>query len=186
MPLSPAAPREHIHTRTIDCRGYHREDGLWDIEGHLVDTKTYGFENRWRGSVEAGTPVHEMWLRLTIDDELTVRDVEAVTDHGPFPVCPDITPNFKLLVGERIGPGWNARVRRVLGGAKGCTHLVELLGPLATVAYQTMVGRRRKVEKEAEADGKEPERPRIIDTCHALASDGEVVREEWPAFYTGS
>ena len=39
MPLSPAAPREHIHTRTVTCRGYRRKDGLWDIEGHLVDVK---------------------------------------------------------------------------------------------------------------------------------------------------
>ena len=41
MPLSPSAPRQLMHNRAIECRGYEREDGLWDIEGHLVDTKTY-------------------------------------------------------------------------------------------------------------------------------------------------
>ncbi len=38
MPLSPpAASREHIHTRVVECRGYRRDDGLWDIEGHITD-----------------------------------------------------------------------------------------------------------------------------------------------------
>ena len=41
MPLSTSAPRQLMHNRAIECRGYQREDGLWDIEGHLVDTKTY-------------------------------------------------------------------------------------------------------------------------------------------------
>ncbi len=40
MPLPPVAPREHLHTREIEWRGYRREDELWDIEGRLVDTKT--------------------------------------------------------------------------------------------------------------------------------------------------
>ncbi len=41
MPLSAPAPRQLMHNRAIECRGYQREDGMWDIEGHLVDTKTY-------------------------------------------------------------------------------------------------------------------------------------------------
>ena len=67
MPLSPAAPRQHIHTRIVDCRGYRRADGLWDIEGHITDVKTYDFGNHFRGAIAAGTPVHDMWVRLTLD-----------------------------------------------------------------------------------------------------------------------
>ena len=44
--LSRPARREHIHTRDIRCRGFRREDGLWDIEVTLEDTKTYSFDNR--------------------------------------------------------------------------------------------------------------------------------------------
>ena len=61
MPLPRAHARKLIHTRTIDCRGYEREDGLWDIEGHLTDTKTYTWRNR--GGVKdlaAGEPAHDM------------------------------------------------------------------------------------------------------------------------------
>ncbi len=183
MPLSSPSEREPIHERRVVCRGYRRADGLWDVEGHLIDTKSYAFHNRFRGEIAAGEPVHEMWLRLTVDEELCIHAVEAATDHAPFPVCPEITPRFRDLEGLRIGPGWQRAVRERLGGVRGCTHLVELLGPLATTAYQTLAGRRRERAEQAAERG---ERPAMLDTCHALASDGPVVRELWPRFFSGS
>lgn len=185
MPLSAPSEREAIHQRRIECRGFRRGDGLWDIEGHLVDTKTYPFRNRYRGEVAAGEPVHEMWLRLTIDEQMRVHGVEAATDHGPFAQCPAVTPAFRALEGLTIGPGWARAVRECVGGVRGCTHLVELLGPLATTAFQALAGRRRERDEDAQASRSTRERPAMLDTCHALASDGEVVREHWPEHYTG-
>ena len=137
-------PRESISiSATLNAAGYLREDGLWEIEGHIVDTKTYSFHNSYRGVVETGEPVHDMWLRLTIDDSMRIREVEAVTDHGPFRTCPAITANFKRLEGLTIGPGFRRAVRERVGGLQGCTHLVELVGPVATTAFQTMTARRQ-------------------------------------------
>jgi hypothetical protein len=181
MPLTPAQPRETIHHRSVQCRGYRRDDGLWDIEGHLVDTKTYTFVNRERGEITPGEPIHEMWLRLTVDDDLVVHEIEAVTDASPFSICGDVTERFKQLQGLKIGRGWRRRVTQLLGGVHGCTHLVELLGPVATTAFQTIFPIKSR-RKDAHADGKKPP---MLDSCHALATDGEVVRLHWPRFYTG-
>jgi hypothetical protein len=191
MPLSPpATPREHIHTRIVECRGYRRDDGLWDIEGHITDTKTYAFANHFRGELAPGTPVHDMWLRLTVDDRLVIHAVEAATDASPYAVCPAVVPKFQGLKGLRIYPGFQKQVRDLLGGVAGCTHLVELLGPVATTAYQTIFPyreRRRMRDPAASAPAEKPRRkPRLIDSCHAFASDGEVVKRYWPDFYTGS
>jgi Protein of unknown function (DUF2889) len=57
---------------------------------------------------------------------------EAVT--GPFAICPAINPAFADLEGLRIGPGWQRAVQARPGGVRGCAHLVELLGLLATTA----------------------------------------------------
>ena len=138
MSLTAPAEREPIHHRQIACRGYRRADGLWDIEGHLTDVKSYPFSNAWRGEIAPGEAIHDMWLRLTLDDDLTVIEVEAATVAGPFAVCAAITPAFAKLAGLKIGPGWRGEVQRRLGGVHGCTHLVELLAPLATTAYQTI------------------------------------------------
>ena len=43
--------RKKIHNRTVHCEGFLREDGLWDIEGHLRDTKTYSFKSDHRGEL---------------------------------------------------------------------------------------------------------------------------------------
>lgn len=185
--LPPPAPRTLIHVRRIALDGFRRDDGLWDIEAQLVDTKNYGFDATERGHVAAGDPVHDMWLRVTIDDRFTVQDIAASTVAAPFAICPAITGAFKILIGLTIGPGWNAAIRERLGGVAGCTHHVELLGPIGTVAFQTVWPlREREARERAAAEGRElprpSRRPPIIDTCHAFAADGPVVRARWPDF----
>jgi Protein of unknown function (DUF2889) len=172
-----------MHHRRVECRGYLRDDGLWDIEGHLVDTKPYDMPNPDRGgTIRAGEPLHEMWIRLTVDTDLLVHEVEAKTDFGPYHLCGDIAPQFEALVGLRIASGWTLKTRELLGGIKGCTHLVELLGPIATTAFQSVYPARAKREAAAARTGK----PGLIDSCHAYRSDGPVVKERWPEHYTGS
>ena len=84
MPLPPVAPKEHLHTREIEWRGYRREDDLWDIEGRLVDTKTYGFfSNAW-GDVKPGQPVHGMSIRVTVNDELVIHEASAAWITHPI------------------------------------------------------------------------------------------------------
>jgi Protein of unknown function (DUF2889) len=39
MPLPASVPRDELHLRRIELRGYRRHDGLYDIEAHMVDTK---------------------------------------------------------------------------------------------------------------------------------------------------
>lgn len=186
MPLSEPASRELLHTRAIEMRGYIRDDGLWDIEGHLTDNKSYGYDGGFRGWVEPETPVHDMWIRLTVDDKLVIQACEAATDLHPYSICPDITPSFAALAGIRIGVGWMREVRQRVGGRKGCTHLVEMLAQLGTVAFQTHVAKSR-VKGRRKPDPDKPRRkPLVVDTCHAMASDGPVVRERFPEFYTGA
>ena len=183
MPLSEPVEREPRHHRRVTCDGYRRSDGLWDIEAHLVDTKPFDLPNRARGGrITAGEPLHEMWLRLTVDTAMTVRRVEAVTDHSPFAVCPHATAQFRRLEGERIGPGWRRRVRDLVGGTAGCTHLVELLTPLATTALQTIYGARYGAAPDEGGGGLMEQ---LIGSCHALAPDSEVVRDFWPEHYRG-
>ena len=142
MPLSPPVGRQHLHTRRVTCQGFYREDGLWDIEGRITDEKTYEHANEWRGPLKPGDYVHDMSIRLTLDHRFTIVDVEAVTDSSPYSMCGDITPNYRKLIGLRIGPGFTRAVKERLGGVHGCTHLVELLGPVATTAFQTAGSRK--------------------------------------------
>jgi hypothetical protein len=116
MPLSPPVGRQHLHTRRVTCQGFFREDGLWDIEGRITDEKSYEHANEWRGPLKPGDFVHDMSIRLTLNDRFTIVDVDAVTDKSPYRICGDVTPDFKKLIGLRVGGGFHREVRARLGG----------------------------------------------------------------------
>jgi len=191
MPLSSPVNRQLLHARNITCLGFYRDDGLWGIEGRLTDKKDYSFENENRGQVDAGEPVHDMWLRVTLNDNLLITNVEASTDASPYTICPDITKNFSRLKGITIGPGWRKAIKNKVGGIHGCTHLVELLGPIATTAYQTIFSEKAQILKKAKSSesktktvaGEERNKPRLLNTCHAFNESSSVVKKRWPNFY---
>lgn len=198
MPLSAAQPRELQHTRAITIHGYLREDGLYDIEAELVDTKTYGFPNHYRGYVAPGEKLHHMLLRLTINNDMEIVASEAATEAGPYPMCPQAAPNFVRLQGLKIGKGFLRAASERIGHTHGCTHLRELLQQMATTAFQTTFPTR--VRREAEA-AKKPlpagdaydtqvteyfgGPPAVLNTCLAYADDGPLVQRRWPKFYKG-
>jgi hypothetical protein len=184
MSLSPPAPRRHLHTRTIACEGYERDDGLFDIEARIIDTKTYAVDEPYRGHRDAGKHVHDMQVRLTLDTGMTVRDIEVKTNDAPYDPCYGVAPAYKALVGAKVGGGWRKAVNDAVGGTKGCTHLRELLMPVATVAFQTLASWPKKgdVATEKKPDTN-PKKPYFIDGCRAWASDSEVVKKLFPLHY---
>lgn len=179
MPLSAPPERVPVHTRRVTCRGFHRADGLWDIEGSIVDTKAYEFDMPGRRPVEPGEPVHDMQIRLTLDDRLTIRAAEATTLASPFAVCPGATAVFANLVGLRVKPGWMKEVKARIGGAHGCTHITELLGPVATTAFQTVFPYREHLRSRDPNPDARPVPPAAppIGSCIGYAAENVAARE---------
>jgi hypothetical protein len=118
---------------------------------------------------------------MVVDEDLNVIDIVASTDASPFGICTEATGALQSMKGLRIAAGWSAAVRERLSGRNGCTHLTELLAPLATVAFQTLSQVRNAMPAPVDANG----RPRKIDTCYAYASDREIVHRRWPEHYDG-
>lgn len=180
MALSLPVKRQPLHTRELTMQGYHREDGLLDIEGHLVDTKPFDINNKDRGGViKTGESLHEMRVRLTVNSNFEIVDAEAVTVWAPFDHCQGGTRSFSNLIGQTIGPGWNRRVKEIVGGIRGCTHITEMLAQIATIVYQSFNSLESPGEPKSDGDGK----PEILDTCFGLASNSPVVKREWPKYY---
>ena len=173
--LSEAVKRDRVHTREINLNGYRRDDGLIDIEGEITDVKTYSFPNRERGMINAGDPIHHMQVRITINMELEIVAAEAVTVSGPYAICPSATRVFDRLVGLTIGPGWRNRVRQNIGGVEGCTHITELMGPVATVAYQTLYGEKARIARESGIKPSETGASSLGNSCIGHAEDPETV-----------
>ncbi len=170
MPLPTAVPRKLLHTRKVHCEGFEREDGLWDIEARLMDTKTFGIDNLYRGRIEAGEFVHGMIIRVTLDIDFVIQNVVAAAEDTPYLACRNTSEIMARLVGLKIGTGWMRKVRDRIEAESSCTHLIELLGPLATTAFQTM---HKAIENRAAEQGNQS-KPKLINSCLGLASDGAV------------
>ncbi len=167
--------REELHFRKIECQGFRRSDGLWDVEGRLVDTKTYAVVVGDRGNVPIGDPIHDMSLRLTLDSNYLIRDAAATMTQTPYTICPGALTAMRELIGLRICAGWLAEVRKRLTRQECCTHLFELLGPIATTAFQTL----------SVVRGKPTDNPGKINSCYAYSADRALVKLSWPERYTG-
>lgn len=184
MPLPEPAPRRHLHTRAVSYRGFLREDGLWDIEGELSDTKTYGFQRSDGTDMPPGRPIHHMSIRVTVDESMTIRAIAVAMDHTPFGECLQGEDPMQRMVGARLGPGWRQSIEKALGGVRGCTHLRELLFNMATAAYQTIFPwreRERRLAGQASEAVTEP--PYHLGRCIAWDPNGAVTARYYPQFF---
>ena len=170
--------RELRHTRRVRFEGYRRADGLWDLEGHLSDVKSH--DNPMKTGVRrAGQPIHEMWLRLTIDRHFTVLGANASSDAVPYPDgCESIAPAYRRLIGLNLIRNFRKDTKQLFAGVKGCTHLTEMLGGMPTAAIQSFAGEM----KEEQDDGTKPFQ---LDQCHALETSTETVRTWYPKWHRG-
>ena len=156
MPLPVTeVERELRHTRRVRFEGYKRADGLWDIEGHLSDVKSH--DNPMKTGVRrAGQPIHEMWLRLTIDRHFTILDAAASSDAVPYPGgCESIAPAYKRLIGLNLIRDFRKNTRQLFAGEM----------------------------PEERADGRKPFQ---LDQCHALDTSSETVRKWYPKWHRKS
>lgn len=180
MPLpAPDCSRTPLHNRKIRAHSFQREDGLWDIDAELIDTKAYDYPKR-NGTMQlAGQPFHHMHLRITFDSSFVIRAAIAIYDAAPYAgECMSIEPAYGDLVGMNLLKGFRLRVKERFGRVAGCSHITELATILPTVALQTMANQRRLPEQDHSAS-----RPFQLEGCHALRLDGAVVKEFYPQWY---
>lgn len=170
-----------MHTRNIRLHSYERDDGLWEIEAELSDSKAYDYTKRSGAVQHAGDPFHHMHIRITFDDDFVIQKAQAAYDAAPYGEnCSSIAPDYGQMVGMNLLKRFRNQVRERYGRTAGCTHLNELAGLLPTVAMQTMAARRRKAQEQASGTTKKPFQ---LEGCHALRLDGPVVQEFYPEWY---
>lgn len=169
--------RTLLHMRQVICNGYAREDGLWDVEGQLDDIRSVDcLSKRREVLVRAGDTLHGMRLRITVDQTMRIVDAQALTEHSPHGECRTVAVAYAALKDLTIGPGFLTTVKERFRGIKGCTHLTELIGPVATTAIQTVFAAREQLAGRTLATGDETkgQQMRLVGSCHAWRRGGEA------------
>ncbi len=176
--LPEPAPREAVHTRSIVCRSFRRDDGLLDLDGRFIDTRPFDYDSDFRGPCPAGSALHNMQLRLTIARDRTIAALVSAMPGTPYAGCPGVNPHFQRLVGLSIAKGFRKAMRERVGGVDGCTHITALLDAMAAAAVQAFASNAYAPKKPGL-----PEPVRIwtldalVDTCWSYRADGEVMRQ---------
>jgi hypothetical protein len=180
MALPPAAPERQLkHTRRIDVQIYARGAGLWEVDAVITDVKTRDADLS-NGVRRAGDPIHDMLLRLVIDEAFNVLEAGSQTRAMPYPgECDQLGDVYGRLVGLNLLKGFRFAVLERLGGVTGCTHLTELAQVLPTAVVQAFAGD----VINTRGDGANAKQPFQLDRCHALRTDGNVVRSYYPRWY---
>jgi hypothetical protein len=70
---------------------------------------------------------HEMKTIITINsNSKVILAAEAQIIAVPWDLCYEVASKMEGLVGLKVQKGIQEQVQRILGGAKGCVHLLEL------------------------------------------------------------
>jgi Protein of unknown function (DUF2889) len=180
-PTLPApVPRRHLHDRKITYRGYLRDDGLWDIEGELRDSKSFPISLGYRGDMPTDAAIHNMLIRITIDDDMVIHDIAAAMPYTPYLECRPAIDPIRAVIGLQMGRGWKKKIESTIGGLQGCTHVRELLSGAATAAYQTVYPYRSNNSKIKSSEV--TEQPKHLNQCTAWDLQGDVVMRYFPQF----
>jgi hypothetical protein len=128
----------------------------------------------------AGTPIHQLLLRLVINSQLDILQAGSSSDWVPYPGhCGAHGDAYAALAGLNLARGFRKAVQARLAGVKGCTHLTELAQVLPTAVIQGLVGEVINARGDRPGDAQ----PFQLDRCHALRTDGEVVRLHYPRWH---
>lgn len=175
MPLStPTVARTPQHIRQVNFRSYERTDGLWDIEGELLDTKAIDLPRpNGEGIRKAGDPIHHMHIRVTVNTQLVVQAIEAAMEAHPVQGCPAALDAMQRMVGCSMARGWRKSIDANLAGVAGCTHMRELLQNMATAAFQSIVSAFHTAPDQP---------PAYLGRCTGWSFNGPAVAQYHPQF----
>jgi len=162
-----------VHTREISMRTFNLGGHYIVVEGRLVDHR---YQPRRIKTSEESELVHHMVIQLKVKGpRMLIEQAEAKMPHHPREKCPEMLPWIRNLEGLEIAPGYSMKVKKVIGGTKGCAHLTSLIiamGESAVQGYWSAYGMERRKMGLREQTIK-----KFINTCHLWKEDGPIVKE---------
>ena len=165
-----------IHTRRIDIATYEGGSESIIVQGVLTDERLAASYRPTGEPLPPGT-VHHMIIRMEVRGaKLVIEDIEVEMPTVPMPECRETLDSLIPLKGLPIVSGFTNRVKDLVGGAKGCAHLVALITAMASAAVQGAWAAMTSKPRDP-ATFLPGARERIKDTCRVWRSDGPKFKE---------
>ena len=186
FPENPEFPL--IHTRRYEVRAFRMAADRLMLRGVVVDEKPAGL---YLKGDEQPLWLHHMIVDLEIVYPTFLIEKASATFHEhPHLECTHITDHYKKLEGMSIARGFNAKVKELFAGARGCTHITALLSAMAPVAIQAGWSMRAVASSDGQVDAqrnyenRERQLAGTINTCHLWDENGALAASVSSGNYT--
>lgn len=166
---------EKIHVRSVEVSTYECKGEGIIVEGVLKDNRLKPY---YLISGEAHPPgtIHHMVIRLLIGENLLIKKIEVEMPCTPHGDCIETINSLKKTEGLNIAPGFSAKVKKITGGIKGCSHLTTLLlvmAPAAVQGFWTNLAQ-KPFDGQFSLDSMEKY---LINTCYTWREDGPLTKK---------
>ncbi|PTB92037.1 hypothetical protein C9974_13870 [Marinobacter sp. B9-2] len=129
--------------------------------------------------IEVNEAIHDLSLNICFDKSMKIVDLFASPKSFPYSECQCGGNALRNMIGVEMGPGWSRNIHDRVSYKEVCTHLRELLIPLATAAIQSMHLEKEITASKVDDTGK----PVRFNSCLAYNESGQLVKSLWPRFY---
>ena len=166
---------EKLHTRNIKVTTYAYEGQRIIVEGILKDDRfqeSYSFT----GEKFASGAIHHMTIKLLVNcSNLLIEDIDVNLPSIPREECRETINCLAPIKGMIITKGFTAKVKKLAGGKKGCTHLVELILAMAPAAIQGFAAHQSRNPIVFDPDHEKMILEFLVNTCRVWREDGPFV-----------
>ena len=168
--------KQKIHTRRIDIATYGGSSDSIIVEGVLTDERL-AISYRPSGETIPPGTVHQMIIRMEIrGPKLVIEDIDVEMLTVPRQECLETLDSLMPLKGLPIVSGFTNRVKDLVGGVKGCAHLVALITAMASAAVQGAWAAMTSTPRDP-AIFLPGAVERIKNTCRVWRSDGPMMKD---------
>ena len=164
-----------LHTRNIEVTTYAYDGQRIIVEGFLKDDR-FQKSHSITGETFPSGVIHHMAVRLLVNcSNLLIEDVDVDLISVPREVCRETIECLAPIKGLTITKGFTAKVKKLAGGNKGCTHLVELLLSMAPAVFQGFGAHQLQKPSASDSDQTKMIFNFLVNTCRAWREDGPFV-----------
>lgn len=162
-----------VHSRSIDMKSYILDAETILIEGWLRDDRFVKIYDTTGAEMDRG-PVHYLTIRLKVGGASpTILDAEAEMPHVPLEFCRTALDTIPKIIGMRLQAGFVKKVRALMGGVKGCSHLTHLLTVMSQAALHGYITNKWRQRQPVATSLDEVEDIEfLVGSCRSWAEDG--------------
>ena len=166
---------KEVHTRNIEVKTYEYDAQRVIVEGCLKDDRFQDSYTSYGEKLPAGV-IHHMSIRLLVNcTNFLIEDMDVDILSVPREFCKETSQCLNPIRGLTITKGFMAKVKKMAGGNKGCTHLIELLQTMAPAVFQGVLAYRAPKSPSYNPDRAKIMLKHLTNTCRAWREDGPFV-----------